>query len=69
MTGNHQGNIAPADGEKYLTPREVSALFRVDSKTVSRWADEGKLTSIRTPGGHRRFPESDVRAFLNGGQS
>ena len=38
--------------------------MEMDAKTVSRWATSGKLASIRTPGGHRRFRESDVRAFL-----
>ena len=47
-----------------LTPAEVASLFRVDPKTVTRWAKAGKLTSIRTLGGHRRFKESEVKAFL-----
>jgi excisionase family DNA binding protein len=47
-----------------LTPSEVAALFRVDPKTVTRWAKAGKLTSIRTLGGHRRYPASEVHALL-----
>lgn len=43
-----------------MTPSEVAALFRVDPKTVARWADSGKLASVRTLGGHRRFPRKDV---------
>lgn len=54
----------PIEHEPLLTPAEVSRLFRVDPKTVARWAKAGKLTSIRTVGGHRRFRESDVRAML-----
>jgi excisionase family DNA binding protein len=50
--------------EMLLTPAEVASLFRVDPKTVTRWAKAGKLTSIRTLGGHRRFKESEVKAFL-----
>lgn len=50
--------------EPLLTPAEVAALFRVDPKTVTRWANTGKLTSIRTLGGHRRFKESEVKALL-----
>lgn len=49
-----------------LTPGEVAALFRVDPKTVTRWAKAGKLTAIRTLGGHRRFRESEVREYLDG---
>ncbi len=52
------------DPEKLLTPSEVAAIFRVDPKTVTRWAKVGKLSSIRTLGGHRRFRELEVRALL-----
>jgi excisionase family DNA binding protein len=64
---NRQDNI-PAD-ERLMTPAEVAAAFRVDAKTVSRWAKAGKISSTRTPGGHRRFPEAEVRALLNGGRT
>ena len=50
--------------EILLTPSEVANLFRVDPKTVTRWAKAGKLTSIRTLGGHRRYKESEVKALL-----
>ncbi|MFC7341607.1 BldC family transcriptional regulator [Saccharopolyspora griseoalba] len=50
--------------EQLLTPGEVAALFRVDPKTVTRWATAGRIGSIRTPGGHRRFRESEVRTLL-----
>ena len=50
--------------ERLLTPGEVAALFRVDPKTVTRWASAGRIGSIRTPGGHRRFRESEVRSML-----
>lgn len=50
---------------RLLTPAEVAAMFRVDPKTVTRWAKDGKLTSVRTLGGHRRYPEAEVRALLD----
>lgn len=50
--------------EPLLTPGEVAALFRVDPKTVSRWAKAGKLSAVRTLGGHRRFKESEIRALV-----
>ena len=53
-----------SDHEVLLTPSEVATLFRVDPKTVTRWAKAGKLTSIRTLGGHRRYKESEVKALL-----
>jgi excisionase family DNA binding protein len=50
--------------EALLTPGEVAVMFRVDPKTVTRWAKSGKLTSIRTLGGPRRYSEAEVRALL-----
>jgi excisionase family DNA binding protein len=47
-----------------LTPAEVAALFRVNPKTVTRWARAGKITAIRTLGGHRRFRASEIRQHL-----
>ena len=54
-----------SDHETLLTPAEVAALFRVDPKTVTRWAKAGKLTAIRTLGGHRRYRKSEVNALLS----
>lgn len=56
----------PISSESLLTPSEVAELFRVDPKTVTRWARAGKLSSIRTLGGHRRYRESEVRGLLGG---
>lgn len=50
--------------ERLLTPGEVAKLFRVDPKTVTRWAKQGRVGVIRTPGGHRRYLESEIRALL-----
>ncbi|MBA2577711.1 MAG: BldC family transcriptional regulator [Euzebyaceae bacterium] len=55
--------------EELLTPSEVAKLFRVDPKTVTRWAKSGKLSSIRTLGGHRRYRAGEVRALLEGQQN
>lgn len=57
-------SVHPDQAERLLTPGEVAALFRVDPKTVTRWASAGRIGSIRTPGGHRRFRETEVRALL-----
>ncbi len=53
------------DHEVLLTPAEVASLFRVDPKTVTRWARAGKLTAVRTLGGHRRYRQSEVQSLLN----
>jgi excisionase family DNA binding protein len=50
--------------EHLLTPAQVAALVFVDPKTVSRWATAGKIPTMRTPGGHRRFRESDVQVLM-----
>ncbi len=47
-----------------LTPAEVAVMFRVDPKTVTRWARAGKLSAIRTMGGHRRFRASEIQRFV-----
>ncbi|HXJ62366.1 MAG TPA: BldC family transcriptional regulator, partial [Actinomycetota bacterium] len=48
---------------------EIASIFRVDPKTVTRWAKAGKLSSIRTLGGHRRYRESEIRALIDGSNS
>jgi excisionase family DNA binding protein len=58
--------VHSVESEALLTPSEVASLFRVDPKTVTRWAKAGKLSSIRTLGGHRRYRESEVRGLLTG---
>jgi excisionase family DNA binding protein len=55
--------------EVLLTPAEVASMFRVDPKTVTRWAKAGKLSSIRTLGGHRRYRESEIRGLIDGSSS
>ena len=51
--------------DRLLTPAEVAAMFRVDPKTVTRWAVAGRIGSVRTPGGHHRFRESELRHILH----
>ena len=63
MSASRTVQSAPAP-EALLTPAEVAALFRVDPKTVTRWAKAGKLSSIRTLGGHRRYRSTEVYALL-----
>jgi len=64
MSQINLSHLSVSGQENLLTPAEVAALFRVDPKTVTRWAKAGKLTSIRTLGGHRRYKESEVKALL-----
>lgn len=48
-----------------LTPREVAGIFGVRTTTIARWAREGTLTALVTPGGHRRYRHQDVRRLLD----
>jgi excisionase family DNA binding protein len=61
MLGDHMNG---AERNDLLTPAEVAELFRVNPKTVTRWAKAGKISVVRTLGGHRRFRRSEVAAQL-----
>ncbi len=56
------------DPEELLTPAEVAAMFRVNPKTVTRWHRTGKVSAIRTLGGHRRFRATEIRRLLAQGE-
>ena len=55
------------ESDPLLTPAEVAAIFRVDPRTVGRWARAGRISRISTPGGHGRFRESEIRTLIEGG--
>lgn len=57
MSLNHQDDL--------LRPREVAALFGVRTTSIARWAREGRLNAVLTPGGHRRYRRADVQALLD----
>jgi excisionase family DNA binding protein len=62
----NQSSVTDSTGHRrLLRPSEVARTFRVQTKTVTRWADEGKLTCIRTVGGHRRFDAEEIRRLLS----
>ncbi|GAB2823660.1 hypothetical protein GCM10027176_30160 [Actinoallomurus bryophytorum] len=52
------------DSDDLLRPREVAELFGVRPSTIARWARDGQLTSLRTPGGHRRYSRQEIRGLL-----
>lgn len=56
----------PDDLGPLLTPGEVAKMFHVDPKTVTRWARAGKITSVKTLGGHRRYLLREVESLLQG---
>ena len=55
---------SPLAAERLLSPGEVAQMFRVDPKSVTRWAKAGRLSCVWTPGGQRRYLEAEVRGFL-----
>lgn len=67
MTAEHQflpSTLPPSD--RWLTLGQACRLLNVDESTLRRWADAGQVRTFRTPGGHRRFAESDVRSIVDG---
>ncbi|WP_441347251.1 BldC family transcriptional regulator [Rhodococcus sp. OK302] len=50
--------------EELLTPKQVAVLFRVDPRTVVRWAKAGKIGFMTTLGGHRRYRSAEVHSLL-----
>lgn len=66
LTTSHRAGMTAPITDQLLTPGEVAVMFRVDPKTVTRWAQAGKLSAVRTLGGHRRFHEAEVRELLTG---
>jgi excisionase family DNA binding protein len=54
------------DADRLMTGTEVAALFRVVPRTVMKWRKAGRLVGVRTPGGHLRYREAEVRALLEG---
>ena len=63
-SGDRSAEVRLGTQEQLLTPSEVAAMFRVNPKTVTRWARAGKINAIRTLGGHRRFKLSEIQRCL-----
>ena len=64
MATQPSGKAAPPS-RSYLRAAEVADILHVSPKTVSRWAKEGKLPFLKTLGGHRRYPEAEIRQLAN----
>ena len=60
VAAQRSGKAAP-DLPRYLHTAEVADILHVSPKTVSRWAKEGRLPFLKTLGGHRRYPEAEIR--------
>ena len=64
--GDETAGLEPSGG-RWLTIHEACAFLGVDQSTLRRWSDTGKVPVFRTPGGHRRYAEADLRALVGDG--
>lgn len=62
------GSVPDALRGRLLRTREVALLFQVSERAVTDWARKGRIPSVRTPGGHRRYPAREVWALLRGSE-
>jgi excisionase family DNA binding protein len=63
------GGVPLGMSERLLRTCDVALLFQVSERTVSEWARRGRVPSVRTPGGHRRYPADQIRQLLVEGRS
>ena len=64
------GEAVPREmNERLLRTCDVALLFQVSERTVSEWARKGRIPSVRTPGGHRRYPADQIRQLLLKGRT
>ena len=62
-SGEHKKN---GDVGRWLSINAACQILGVDKSTLRRWSDNGRVPVFRTPGGHRRYSEEDLHAFLAG---
>ena len=65
----HDAVTTTVEQPHWLTLSEAASLLGVHPTTLRSWADAGQIQMFRTPGGHRRFAEADIRRFLNSGRT
>ncbi|MDQ3225654.1 MAG: helix-turn-helix domain-containing protein [Chloroflexota bacterium] len=67
--GDQRGKTGAAEpaGGRWLTIHDACGFLGVDQSTLRRWSDDGKVPVFRTPGGHRRYAEADLRTLIGEG--
>ena len=50
--------------EKLYTLKEAKKLLGITTRTIQRWDKAGKIRVVRTMGGRRRIPESEIKRIL-----
>ncbi|MDN3460822.1 BldC family transcriptional regulator [Rhodococcus sp. APC 3903] len=68
MNHAHHRNEHSDSSDALLTPRQVASIFHVDPTTVRRWAQAGKISYTRTPGGHHRYHNSEIQELARSSQ-
>lgn len=68
MPTHSSGETDPSPGSSgtWLSIDAACQMLGVDQSTLRRWSDSGKIPVFRTPGGHRRYNEDDLKALLHG---
>src|SRR5437867_13309771 len=66
MASEHLPLLTPTVRDRWLTLGQACRLLNVDESTLGRWADAGQVRTFRTPGGHRRFAETDLATMVSG---
>jgi len=61
MTPMAKKSVPNKTEPEFLSRTQVARLFGVSASTVTRWARVGLLRTVRTPGGHYRFPADETR--------
>jgi excisionase family DNA binding protein len=56
--------VPPGLTGQLLRTADVAALFHVSERTVSDWARRGRIPSVQTPGGHRRYPAAEIQRIM-----
>ena len=56
------GDILPM--VEMLSPKQVSRAIGVSESTLKRWCDRGYIKTVKTEGGHRKLPVSEVLRFV-----
>lgn len=64
--GSQNGRSNADRGGRWLSINAACEILGVDKSTLRRWSDNGRVPVFRTPGGHRRYSEDDLHAFLSG---
>jgi len=53
-----------ASHDNLMTPREASRMMGISYPTIKKWILDGKLKTVRTPGGHHRLSEASLRPYI-----